>query len=479
MKFIAIKKWGKSGGVVGDDAMGQWYDVLSRKPVSGEPETERHSDVKTHIANYDIGNVGNENTGVASVYGGTEQKYSDYRRPVKIKSVEGNYLKVLCLLLACLIMGVGGGTASYYIISQATASGADENTAQEIQAVSTPVESVSEIETDVLTAQEIYYLGSQQTVGVSTEIAGINVFGQETDTTSSGTGIIFSDDGYILTNYHVVEMAVSEGYKINVVLNDGSTYEAQFIGKENDMNDVAILKIAAEGLNAATIGDSDSLEVGESIYTVGNPLDELANTMTSGIVSALNRDISFSNDTGTADKIKMFQIDAAVNSGNSGGPVYNAEGEVIGIVTAKYSSSNFDGLGFAIPINDVMTIVEDLINYGYVSGKASLGVDARTINSTVAIYYDMREGAFIVSIFEGSCAERAGLLMGDIIVKVGDYDIFDTNDLSYALKNYAANDTVTVTVYRGDNYVDVQVTFDEDNGAPDTSIYVSNESSIF
>ena len=198
-----------------------------------------------------------------------------------------------------------------------------------------------------LNPSEIYNLATGQVVGIRTEVTVTNFFGMTSSGAVSGSGFIISDDGYILTNYHVVEDAYNGRFDIEVMTYDGTKYSASIVGVE-PANDLAVLKIEAEGLNAAVFGDSDRLHVGDAVYAVGNPLGELEFSMSTGYVSALDRVIN----TQESESINMFQIDAAVNEGNSGGPLYTSDGTVVGIVTAKYSSSGVEGLGFAIPIND-------------------------------------------------------------------------------------------------------------------------------
>ena len=218
-------------------------------------------------------------------------------------------------------------------------------------------------------------------------------------------------------------------------------------------------KIDAIGLKPVSFGNSDSLSVGDLVYAVGNPLGELDFSMSTGHVSALDRAIT-SDESGVA--INMFQIDAAVNSGNSGGPVYNAAGEVVGIVTAKYASTGVEGLGFAIPINDAVKIASDLITKGYVTGKAYMGVQIdQRYNSLYSQYYNMPLGAYVYSVEDGSCAEKAGLLAKDIITRLGDQDITGYTDLTSALHGFSAGDTTSMTVYRGGEEVTLTITFDE------------------
>jgi len=298
-------------------------------------------------------------------------------------------------------------------------------------------------------------------VGIQLAANGTNIFGQQTiNEAVIGSGFVISEDGYIITNYHVAEpylvYGAPGGYVLRVVLYDGTTYDATVIGYE-EQNDIAVLKINASGLNPVTIGDMTDVKVGNDVYVIGNPLGELTYTMTTGSVSALDRVIT----TEVSSSINVFQIDAAVNSGNSGGPVYNNRGEVIGIVDAKYSASGVEGLGFAIPIDDAMNIITDLIEHGYVTGKAYFGITVRTVDSMTAQYFNMHEGVFINSVEAGSCAEKAGLKAGDIIIKLGDDVVRSTEDLQAAKNAYSAGDTVPVTIFRSGEELVLNVTFDE------------------
>jgi len=313
-----------------------------------------------------------------------------------------------------------------------------------------------------MSAGDLYDMACEQVVGVTTEVTYMNYFGMRTSAAVSGSGFIITDDGYILTNFHVIEDAYKAGLDVNVMTHDGTRYPAQIVGVEAD-NDVAVLKIDANGLNAATLGNSDSLRVGDTIYAVGNPLGELEFSMTTGHVSAKDRSIS-TDSKGT--EITMFQIDAAVNSGNSGGPVYNARGEVVGIVTAKYKSSGVEGIGFAIPISDAVSIAQDLLTTGYVTGKAHLGVSVNSkYNEMYAQYYGWPVGAYIDSVDAGSSAELAGIQAGDIITAIGDEPVRSYDDLRIAIKHHAAGETTEIALYRADENRVVTVTFDEERPA--------------
>jgi serine protease Do len=291
--------------------------------------------------------------------------------------------------------------------------------------------------------QMIYDIALNQVVGVRTEGSGGYSGGSYSTVLASGSGFIISNDGYILTNHHVIESSISRGYKLMVYLQDGTAYEAKVVGYESE-NDVAVLKIDAKALNPVTTGNSDAIRVGDSVYAVGDPLGLLKYTMTDGIVSALDRVITVDRNT----TISMFQISAAVNSGNSGGPVYNSKGEVIGIVSAKYADVGVEGLGFAIPINDAVHIAEQLITNGYVADKAYLGITSETVTDSAAAYYNMVKGAYVKSVESGTSAEKAGLKLGDIITKLGDITVTSSETLVLAMRKYSPGDTVDIVVNR-------------------------------
>jgi len=376
-------------------------------------------------------------------------------------------VKWIAACLVCAILGgIGGGAlvASRVSGGSGTSSSSSELTkASESASTGKTATTVSSGQT--LTGSQIYSLGCAQVVGITTEITSTNYFGMKSTSAVTGSGFIVTSDGYIVTNYHVIADAYTGGYKVSVMTYNGTKYDAEIKGVE-ESNDIAVLKINATGLSPATLGNSDSLQVGDPVYAIGNPLGELSFSQTSGSVSALDRDITTRDQTtGTTTTNNMFQFDAAVNEGNSGGPVYNNKGEVVGIVTAKYSSSGVEGLSFAIPINDVSDIVDQLIKQGYVSGKSSLGITVTTVDSAVAQYYNMVQGAYVYAVQSGSCSEKAGLKVGDIITAVNDKAIASSSELSTAKKNYKAGETVTLKIYREGKYLELKVTLDEEKGA--------------
>ena len=378
----------------------------------------------------------------------------------------GRFIALICLCLVCAILGgvVGAGFMSGRLservasLEQSRSEAVLTQAAREAEtAESAPV--ASQVSSGApLSAAQIYERACEQVVGITTEVTYTNFFGMNSSSAVSGTGFIVSADGYILTNYHVIELAAQNDKDVNVILRDGTRYVATIVGYEK-YNDVAVLKIDAEGLSPVTFGNSGGISVGDTVYAVGNPLGELDFSMSTGHVSALDRLIT-SDESGVA--INMFQIDAAVNSGNSGGPVYNAAGEVIGIVTAKSADTGVEGLGFAIPINDAVSIASDLITKGYVSGKAYMGVSiGQRYNSMYAQYWGMPLGAYVYSVESGSCADKAGVREKDIITAIGDRQITGYTDLTSALHSFSAGDTTEVTVYRGGEDITLTITFDE------------------
>ena len=386
------------------------------------------------------------------------------KAPKEVKpKKKGGFIKVACLCLVCALLGGAGGGMLVGEIMEERLDDLEDKLKEsteyhallEAQHSQPQLQYVSE---NGVLASDIYNLACQQVVGISSEVTYTNFFGMQSSSAVSGSGFIVSENGYILTNYHVVEYAVKGNAKVEVILHDGTRYPATVVGSESG-NDIAVLKIEASNLNAASFGNSDELNVGDRVYAVGNPLGELEFSMTTGYVSALDRLITTDENS---DSINMFQIDAAVNSGNSGGPVYDSMGRVVGVVTAKYSETGVEGLGFAIPINDAASIANDLITKGYVTGKAYMGIrlDER-YNSMYSKYYGMPLGAYVYSVDSGSCSEQAGLRAGDIITALGEHKIESMNDLKQAIKQFSAGETTEVTLYRANEELKLSLTFDE------------------
>ena len=290
-------------------------------------------------------------------------------------------------------------------------------------------------------------------MGITTSIT-TNFWGYQTTSAASGSGFIISDDGYILTNHHVIE----DSSAVTVALYDGTTYDARVIGYDAS-NDIAVLKVEAEGLEPVVLGDSANMNVGDSVVAIGNPLGELTFSLTSGAVSAMDREVTLSGNI-TMD---LIQTDCAINSGNSGGALFNMYGEVIGITNAKYSSSSgeasIDNIGFAIPINDIMPIVESIIEKGYIA-KPYIGVTITDV-SAEAQAYGIPVGAAVQAVTEGAPAQKAGLQVNDVITAVNGQEIAGSSDLVEFVGKTQAGDELTLTVYRMGQTVELKLTVEE------------------
>ena len=378
------------------------------------------------------------------------------QQPVQeMKPVKKNRmgLKITALALCCALLGgaVGGGVA--------WAVGVSGGNGTEVNVSSRPAAQVSVHTADGQTAMsdaEVYAAGVNSVVSINvTGTSGYNFFGQAVQTASAGSGFVLTKDGFIVTNYHVVKDADT----VKVTMYNGDEYDARYVGGDEDY-DIAVIKVDAADLQPVTLGDSDDLNVGDHVLAVGNPLGELTFSMSGGMVSCVNRAI---NVDGTP--FNMIQTDASINPGNSGGPMFNQYGEVVGIVSAKYSSTgneSVEGLGFAIPINDVFAMIQDIMTNGYVTNKPYLGITGGTMTEQMAAQYryDVKSGVFVYSVEEGKAADKAGLRMGDVITKVDDHDIKTMEDLTAVKKQYAAGDTVTLTVYRSGETMTVELTWD-------------------
>ena len=304
---------------------------------------------------------------------------------------------------------------------------------------------------DVLSLTELFIGADPAVVAISTETTGRNAFGSIVTLPAAGSGFIISADGYIVTNNHVVEGATA----ISVLLNDGATFPAELVGRD-PVSDIAVLKIDAKGLSYLTWGDSDNLQVGEQVAAIGNPLGEFANSMTVGYISALDREI---NIDGTPRN--MLQTDAAVNSGNSGGPLLNLKGQVIGVVTAKSSGSNVEGLGFAIPSSKAVSAVKSLISigasdgFGYVRKQAIIGVSVSTYED------DDQPGVRVESVNSGGAAEKAGIEEGDVIISANGAAVATVNELKSVINDFFPGDKLVLTILRDGAKIDVTVILDE------------------
>ena len=386
-----------------------------------------------------------------------------YEAPkAKKKSGSG---KVIALALCFSLLGGAVGTGGTYVgmryLNGETSQAAEDSSESEKETVLLTSSRISNALAQtaagtgtLMTASEVYKANVNSTVGITTSIT-TNYFGYETTAAASGSGFIISADGYIVTNHHVIDGA----NKITVTLYDGKSYEAELIGSD-ESNDIAVLKIDADGLTPVVLGSSNDLSVGDEVVAIGNPLGELTFSLTAGVVSALDRTITTQNTT-----MNLIQTDTAINSGNSGGALFNMYGEVVGITNAKYSSSgltseaSIDNIGFAIPIDNVKSIIESLIKNGYVI-KPYIGISVAEVSSELKDY-GVPGGVAVKVVKDDSPAETAGLKVNDVITKVNGKEISSSSELIALVKASSKGDKLNLTVYRNGSYTEITVTVDE------------------
>ena len=371
------------------------------------------------------------------------------RKPMSPK--QKGAIKIVALCLVCALLG---GLAQP---SSSSRSGGNETTIYPGDRTPTQVDTASVDTSKELTTAEIYAKYVNSCVGITVDIVSTNIFGQTVTGAAAGSGFVITEDGYILTNYHVIDGANS----IKVTFDNGKEYTATYVGGE-EKNDIAVIKVDATGLTPVVIGKSSDMLVGEQVTTIGNPLGELTFSESTGIISALDRSITMSDGR----QMNMIQTDCAINSGNSGGPLFNSHGEVIGIVSAKYSSgsnsssASVEGLGFAIPMDDVASMVSDLVKNGYVTGKPIMGISVADVDESVTSY-GVPQGAIIRVVTPDLCGAKAGLQAGDIVTKIDDTDVTSASDLTSAIGNYKPGDKVTLTIFRSGETKTVEVTLEE------------------
>ena len=299
-----------------------------------------------------------------------------------------------------------------------------------------------------LTTAEIAAKVGPSVVGIESKIYSVNIFQQRTSNTSTGSGVIVNENGYIVTNHHVVDSAK----ELKVILNSGKEYPATLVGYD-ERSDLAIIKIDEKDLPYATFGDSSQLMVGERAIAIGNPLGtELMGTVTQGIISAVNRTVQVEDKT-----LTLLQTDAAINSGNSGGALINGYGEVIGINTIKMYATGVEGIGFAIPSNEVKTVMDDIINHGYVRGRLVVGVTGTNITEKMAEYYELPIGFYVSEVREGYGAYLAGVQVGDVIVKVDGKVVKTIDDINEIRDSHKVGDYMNIVVSRNGKNVSLKV----------------------
>ncbi len=364
------------------------------------------------------------------------------------RKVQIGIASILCIGLLSGV--VGGGITALSMSGLSANPGETVSIANGTSLVS--VVNTSIMSGEALTIAEISAKVSPSVVSITTTVQTSNRFGRSETSSGSGSGIIFAENGYILTNNHVIDGAES----ISVRLFTGTEYTATIIGSDSQ-TDLAVLKIEADNLPFVTMGDSDNLQVGDLAVAIGNPLGELSGTVTTGIISATDREITIDNET-----MNLLQTDAAVNPGNSGGALCNAYGEVIGVVNAKTSALGVEGLGFAIPINDAKPVIEELLQNGYVSGRATMNVSVQEVTAQTAAFFRMEAGVYVAEATSGGAADRAGIKAGDRIVSADDKEIETAADLKSVIESHSVGDLLNVVISRNSSEASLTLTLNEE-----------------
>lgn len=419
-----------------------------------------------------------------SDYGGNVQykwNYDDYQKALDQKKPKNKRKKGLtafiisiCSVFAIAVLGLAGIGIKDLVYKGVISGSSSAGTGSSAKTTSGPSLTISSSPATSSTTP----LSSQLTTvqinkKVSPSVVGIVCYSlQSVDETSEGTGIIMSSDGYIITNEHVIDSAD----KVSVVLSDKTQHDAKVVGKDV-RTDIAVLKISAKGLTAATFGDSSKLQVGDTVVAIGNPGGlEFADSVTQGIVSALNRTVTSENGYTQ----KCIQTDASINPGNSGGPLVNVYGQVIGITSSKIADVDYEGIGFALPINTVKPIVDNLVKYGYVKGRVKIGISVTELSSYQAKIYGYQPGLRITSVESGSDAAKQGLQQNDVITKINGISSTTYDKFYQEESKYKAGQSVTLTVFRYSNgqskTFNVSIKLMEDKGTTSSSSSSSSSS---
>ena len=409
-----------------------------------------------YSSNY-TGGMSHDNTRVYN-YGTPVQKQDVKPHNAKKKSKPASRGFVAAALAIAVVVAAGAGFGGGYLLSKSTNTAPASSGTMTINrvAASNGESTTNAASSDVtpVTTSDIVKKTANSVVEIATEGIKTGTFARQYVTKGAGSGVIISEDGYIVTNHHVIDGA----NKITVTLRDGTTtYDAKMIGSDED-NDIALLKIEATGLSPATFGNSSNLVVGDYVVAIGNPLGTLGGTVTDGIISALAREVTIENKN-----LTLLQTNAQISPGNSGGGLFNAKGELIGIVNAKDSATEVEGIAFAIPVNKVVDIIRDLKDYGYVTGKIDTGMRFVDISSyDTAFYYNVNAlGVYVLSVDQGSKAQAAGFLPGDMITEVNGASVTSEAEIDKALEGKKVGDTVTFTILRNNRQMNLTLELSE------------------
>ena len=387
-------------------------------------------------------------------FSGNEEKFREYiningdasyKAPVakkeKFVTKKVFIITLIAAILFSAIIGAGGFALTQYLWGNSSSKNLNSNNYNLTNATGSD-----------LSMQEIIAKNENSAVAITTESVSTDTWARQYVTEGAGSGIVYSEDGYIITNNHVIEGAST----INVTFNDGKSYEASLVAADSQ-SDIAVLKIDADGLTPVSFNDSDSLSVGDLAVVIGNPLGTLAGTATEGIVSGLEREITIDGKSMT-----LIQVSASVNPGNSGGGVFDQQGNLIGLVVAKSSGSDVEGLGFAIPSNTVQSVVKSLIENGYVAGRPAAGITIVDLSSvTDAMKYGVKQTGVYIQEVTGKNAKAAGLEAGDLVYMVDGEKVTSSDMLVRTIQKHQVGDKVKLTVVRGDEMKDIELTLEE------------------
>lgn len=381
--------------------------------------------------------------------GEQENTFYETSDNTKLESKQNNKYKNICMILLLLLFASIG-----YILGNISKT---DNTAKENVLPTTNATQIkSVVDVGEISLADIVSITENAVVEIATETVTNGTIMRQFISEGAGSGVIVRADGYIVTAYHVIE----DANKIKVTLKNGEIYEAELIGSDSD-NDIAIIKIKKDDLTSAVLGDSSTLRVGETAIAIGNPLGQLGGTVTTGIISALDREIDLGDTI-----MNLLQTNAAINPGNSGGGLFNINGELIGITIAKSTGSDVEGLGFAIPINDVKDIINDILTYGYVKGKIQMGMNLLDVSDVYsAMMYGLNStGVYIQGVVEGSSADKAGLKSGDRIVEFAGEDIMTFSELKKVINKHEVGETVEIVVVRNGREKNMKIYLSEYKG---------------
>ena len=442
------------------------FDIPEETPASSgtynAPETDSHNDAPQSGYGYEPSQSSyNYEAPQSSIYDAAEPvpqqetavKQKPLREPRDPRYVTKGAL-VVCMVLTMLVSTILGafigGFFSGGSFSPSSSSSSEDNREPRKDSELSHL-SLSDATGSEMTVSEIVDKNADAVVEILVSGTSQDYFGQMQVTEGAGSGVIVTADGYIVTNYHVIQGA----NKVQVTLHDGSTYPAAIIGGV-DENDIAVIKINAKGLTVAELGDSSTVEVGDTAVAIGNPLGQLGGTATSGIISALDRTLTIEGRT-----ITLMQTDAAINGGNSGGGLFNSRGELIGIVDAKSSGVGIEGLAFAIPINSVSDIIDDLIENGKVTTRPVVGITIQDVSEANAENYNLEAAGVYIAQVTGENAKNAGFQQGDRIISIDGKEIKDSQTFIAQVRNHKVGDTVSIVVSRQGQEIEIKTVLEE------------------